>query len=130
MNKIDLPDGEWASLRDPKKVPEKLRRPIMRSVMAATRQSGDFKKLVDADNPEDIVKDLDPSFLETGAELNDLLVVALVEEWSFETPVTVDAVLDLPGDVYDELRKTVAPFITDLLPDFGPSPDPKAPTGS
>lgn len=128
--KIDLPEGGWASLRDPKKVPERLRRPIMSKVSAMGRGT-EMKRLVEAKTPEEIVGELDLSFIETSSELNDLLVVALVDEWSYDgLPITVESVMDLPGDVYDALRTAVSPFITDIMPDFGPVPDPKAPTGS
>ena len=129
--KVDLPDGAWASLRDPKKVPERLRRPVLAVLMAQGKNSAELPTITPDTPPEEVLQALDSSVLDKFSELNDLVVVALVEEWSYtDTPITADSVLDLPGDVYDALREAVAPFVVDLIPDFGPTPDPKARTGS
>lgn len=121
--KLSLPDEGWVLLRDPAKVPERLRRPVTNmaaglrpAVVAATGEEGD--------------PSLTAELLGEFQALNDLVIVALVEEWSFGgTPVTVDAVGDLPGDAYDVLRRECAKRVNDLLPDFSPDPGPASPTG-
>lgn len=122
MSRVELPGGEWAELRDPRKVSERLRRPIL-AAQADLRRFG-------------VPGDMESTGAGFGAamtaygELNDLMVVALVSAWSLESPVSLESVLDLPGDVYDALRQAVAPFTTDLLPDFGPTVAADSPTGA
>ena len=33
LTRINLPDDEWADIRDPKKVPERLRRPVRQAAI-------------------------------------------------------------------------------------------------
>jgi len=40
----------------------------------------------------------------------------------------VDSVQDLPGRDLDALRTAVSPFLSQLNPDFDPSPDADSPT--
>lgn len=122
--KLDLPDGAWALLRDPAKVPERLRRPVL---TLTTRLNPQIKAM--RDNPGDEGVVLDADVLERFEDLNDLVIVALVAEWSFELPISIESVGDLPGDAYDLLRRESAKAIKELLPDFSPNPDPAGPTG-
>jgi hypothetical protein len=62
------------------------------------------------------------------SDLNDRVVLAMVKAWSLNVPIEVEPLLDLPGNVYDSLREQCAPFLNDLMPDFGPSEDPESPT--
>ena len=131
--KVDLPDGAWAHLRDPKQVPERLRRPYASKMQSMAKYKPVFDRIKKAASEEEkaaITAELPPECIEGFSESNDLMVVALVDEWSFDTPVTIDTVLDLPAGQYDALRTAVAPFLSELMPDYGPSPDPKAPTDS
>lgn len=103
----------WVQLRDPELVPERLRRPV-------------FQKSADAAifaNDEDEISNEMMAFF---SDFNDLLAVAMISEWSFDFPVSVEGMLDLPSRTYDDVRKAVAPFIKKLIPDFGADPDPKA----
>jgi hypothetical protein len=119
--KIPLPDDGWALLRDPAKVSERLRRPVTN---LAARLQPEIVKATAAEEPV-----LDPETFDQFQALNDLVIVALVEEWSFDRPVTIDSVGDLPGDAYDMLRRETAKHVNALLPDFSPNPDPASPTG-
>jgi hypothetical protein len=120
--KVDLPDGAWALLRDPAKVPERLRRPVtnlaakLHPEIAAAKEAG-------TDGP-----DLTADVLGGFQALNDLVMVAVVADWSFDLAVTPETVGDLPGDAYDVLRRETAKCVTDLIPDFSPNPDPASPT--
>jgi hypothetical protein len=128
--KISLPDGNWASLRDPKKVSERRRRPIMRAFASVNQE--DLKTLHRTDlTDEDQARSvMNPEFVDLMQQVNDLLIIALVDEWSFDAPIEADSVLDLDGETYDALQRAVAPFLTEVMPDFDVSPDPKAPTGA
>lgn len=125
MSKIDLPDGGWAELRAPEKVPERLRRPVVR---AQTRMAGN-SAVMDAVNNASPEAANDPKesseimaalgdFMPVMDELNDLIVVALVSEWSLAAPVSMESLLDCDADVYDALRKACAPHMGAMMPDF------------
>lgn len=116
--KIVLPDGGWALLREPEAVPERLRRPVNAHAVA----------LQDFVNADGEVTAMSPTVLAALEDMNDRLVVALVAEWSFDAPITLEAVLDLPGAVYDALRAAVTPLAVRMMPDFDPTPDPASPT--
>lgn len=141
---VSLPDGQSATLRDPHAVSERQRRPVARA-MRGVRP--DIMQRVNAVSgmPDD--RDGQPTrekaaelqqlqYLMTADEVaafsdaNDFAVVALIDSWSYGTPVTLDALLDLPGRIYDELRKAVAPLVGELFVDTSPSPNAPAPTGA
>jgi len=107
----------WVQLRDPELVPERLRRPV-------------FEKSADAAAFTDDSADVNTEMLTFFSEFNDLLAVAMISEWSFDLPVSVDGLLDLPSKSYDDIRQAVAPFIHQLIPNFGVDPDPKVTTAS
>jgi hypothetical protein len=119
------PSGMTFTLRTPDQVPERLRRPVTRKLLefAKSLDSGDglTEESIDAGT-------LDPTVLAEADELNDLLAVALIPSWSLEVPVSLEAVMDLPGADYNEIRRAVAPFLTQMLPDFSPSPEDGSPS--
>lgn len=114
--RVDVFNG-WVELRDPEQVSERLRRPV-------------FEKSIEAANLNTDGDQLDPVAMRFFSEFNDLLAVALVAEWSFNLPITVDGLQDLPSKSYDDVRKAVTPFMSSLIPDFGIDVDPKATTDS
>jgi hypothetical protein len=113
MQKENLTGG-WVELRDPKEVPEKLRRPVVQASIDAQK----FADLQDGDFTGADMNELQ--------SLNDLVAIALIKDWSFEQPVTLEGLLDIPSGAYDELLALVAPKIGQLMPNFGVNPDPKA----
>lgn len=140
MTRHELTAGGWVELRPAKAVPERLRRPVKAGYtrLLANRafaetvgkaQSDGLASLADIDDDKatELVEQMADS-LPMLDEVNDLVVVARVASWSFGDTVTVDALLDLPGEVYDELRALCAPGVQDLMPDFGPSQDEQSPT--
>lgn len=118
MSKHDV-SGGWVVLRDPKQVPERLRRPLLAMTARAIHEVEDA-------NPDNISAES----IQFYSEFNDALAMALVESWSFGSDVTIDALLDLPASTYDAIRELVAPLVADLMPNFEASPDPKATTDS
>lgn len=135
--RVDLPDGQWADLYDPVKVPERKRRPVVRALVAfmKDRQAHvvptiDDSVLSDEDKAAALAAQIDPSLLMAADDLNDAVVVALVSAWSWEKDITADALLDLPADAYKALSEACAPHMNALMPNFQVSPDPKATTGS
>lgn len=126
MSRIDLPDGAWAELHSPKKVSERKRRRFITAM-------ADFNKSVNL-LPRDDKGEVDPRTF--GAEQQelldmalDLLTLALVSTWSFDVSVSVDSLCDLDADAFDALRKACMALQGEVLPDYGPDPDPKADTG-
>ena len=107
----------WIQLRDPELVPERLRRPVF-------EKSATGSALVEDDSI------VDENTMKFFSEFNDLVAVAMISEWSFEFPVSLDGMLDLPSKTYDDIRKVVSPYINELIPDFGVDPDPKATSDS
>jgi hypothetical protein len=105
----------WIELRDPKSVPERLRRPV-------------FQKSIEGASLDFDTETADSKAMEFFSEFNDLLAVALISEWSFDAQISVDGLLDLPSRTYDDVRTICAPFLDELIPDFGVDIDPKAST--
>lgn len=143
IHRETLPDGGWADLRDAADVPERLRRPVRTLQMMLAADPAFGKVVADAkakgveavragvDEAEalQMVEAMGRESFERMDELNDALVVSRVVGWSYDPPVTRDALLDLPGAVYDHLRKICADgALDDTGPDFSPSQDPASPT--
>lgn len=113
----NAPSGFTFTLRDPEDVPERLRRPVERKLVTIMGH-GDLLKATG----------LTPEIMDDNNELDDLLVVALVEKWSAEAPVSVEAIQDLPTGDVKALRKAAAPFIWQMFPDFEVTPEDGTPT--
>lgn len=103
----------WVQLRDPELVPERLRRPVFEKSAQG----------IGVANDEEVTTETITFF----SEFNDLLAIALISEWSFDLPITLDGLLDLPSRTYDDVRNAVSPFVSALTPNFGADLDPKAP---
>jgi hypothetical protein len=116
-------------------VPERLRRPVAAKLLslgdlydeedAANAGSG---VQVDGEPEEPKAPRITAQEAELSDELNDLLAVALIVEWTHPAPISVEALLDLPKQDYDTIRQVVAPFIHDMMPDFEPTPEPGTPS--
>ena len=147
MSRIDLPDGAWAEIRNPKKVPERLRRPAKvasyeygQSRRAALEQAASTASPAAPENagawgapPEAevaaVVEDADVEYDVTLLQATvDTGVVALVASWSFGDVVSLDALLDLPGDAYDVLCEAVMPLIGEMFVDLDESVEPDSPS--
>jgi hypothetical protein len=138
MQRKNLPSGAWADIREVADVTERARRPIKR-VQAKLAANGDFRAAVEAaeestdDGSEMSVADQMAIAEGMGSAfddlelMNDLLVAALVAGWSYEFPVSTDAVQDLPGRDLDALREAVSPLLSQLMPGFEPSPEASSP---
>lgn len=119
-DKIEFPGG-WAKIRDPQDVTEKQRRPLGKLQRRLAGSSiADALLALDGKPTEEQVKALVQPVLGSDDwdlldESGDLLIVALVEEWSFEKPITVDEVQNLPGKAYKALREACDPLLMPLL---------------
>ncbi|EST24389.1 hypothetical protein [Streptomyces roseochromogenus] len=136
----NLPDGGWADLRDQAEVPERLRRPIRAiqiklakdpafgSVVAEASKKGAaaVKGMAESEAAQMVAQMGDESagLLD---ELNDRAIMARVVGWSYDAPVSMAALLDLPGPAYDRLKQLCAEGALQGT-DFGPSQDEDSPT--
>lgn len=126
MSRIDLPDGQWAELAPPKKVPERKRR---RYVAAMTDLVQATNHLPKNEKGEPDQSEFGASEMEKVDAVGDALILALVREWSFGE-VTLEAIAELPGDAFDALLIACRDLAPDLTPNYEPSPDPKAATSN
>jgi len=137
--KIELGNGGWAILRDPAAVPVKLRRPVEKMLMAVGR--GQAKAALEAKqeaianaktgdtiDPSAVAANMDSTVIDQFYELNDLLIVARVESWSLDLPISVDSLGDLTQEDYELLQKVAAQNVATMVPNFGLSNNPYSPT--
>lgn len=122
---VDLPGGGWVRFRHPDEVTERQRRPFVRLMMA------NGKDLADAESDEQGNPRLDMSALPNLQDMCEAAAVALVEAWSYDVPVTLDGVQDLPGPAYDRLVFGESQLrMASLMPSFGVNPDESSPTAA
>lgn len=140
IKRENLPGGGWADLRDPADIPERLRRPARAIQMKLARDPA-FGGVVAEASKKGVAALKDIGEAEAAQmmaqmgdesaglidELNDRLIVARVVGWSYEAPVSMDALLDLPGPDYDRLKELCAEGALEGT-DFGPSQDEESPT--
>jgi hypothetical protein len=123
-DKVEFPGG-WAKLREPEDVTELQRRPLvkMQRVLAASevgdvlQQRAEMGEKPDEDEIKALLKPvLANDEWELLDDAADLLICALVEEWSFEDkPITVEEVKRLPGRAYRALRDECDPLLDAVL---------------
>lgn len=124
--KHNINDG-WVTLRDPKQVAERYRRPIIAKATSMQEVAQRLKE--DSENGMDFNE---AEYLAM-CGFNDLVAVALISEWSYGLPISVDSLLDLPAADYDAILALTAPLLTELMPSFDPNvenTDPQSPTVS
>jgi hypothetical protein len=140
-DKVDLGNGAWAKLRDPQDVTERKRRPLakIQRVIAGT-PIGSVLLERELERPgEEITEDemgkilrpfLGDEAMDKFEDSDDLLIYALVEEWSIDSPITVETIQDLPGRAYDALRDACRPLLNQVLGNSEESEvlDPESPT--
>jgi len=135
-SKVPLPSGGWLELRDPEDVTERQRRSVA-NVLG--RLSPDMKRMLSSGKPQEadtlaeagleVVLAANETDMDTFDALNDALAAALIVSWSYELPVTADAMADLPSRDYRAVQVAVAPYIGDFMGlNTDPSPDPDSPT--
>lgn len=122
MAKKTIVGTGWVVLRDPKMVPERSRRPIMAQAASIQKVAREVTASIDEDSVAD------KESLLSLYDFNDLVAVALIAEWSWDAPISIDSLQDLPGSDYDEIQKLVSPMISEMMPDFSPDPEPDSPT--
>ena len=130
--KISLPSGGWAVLRVPAAVPVRLRRPVEKSLLALGQSQAkntlqNTPELTDSQKAAEVAASINPAILDQFNELNDLLIVARVESWSFELPIAIESLGDFSQGDYEALQEVAAKNVTEMMPRFGISNDPNSP---
>ena len=114
MKKIELPGDNWAKLRDPDEVTERQRRPLVRlqrkTLLKATNS-------LEASNisQREIMSRLSPEDYDALEEVDDLVIQALVDSWSYDFPPNKEGAVDLPGSARSVLLKACRPLLPRLL---------------
>lgn len=126
---LPLPNGQHALLRDPESVPERLRRPYERVKTRMGAYAADIPDTLPEREREIqagiAMMKAQPELMD---ELNDTLILALVEAWSYEVPVTLDGILDLPGPALDILLQKCKELSPRMMTNFEPTVDRESPT--
>jgi hypothetical protein len=143
MDRIGLPNGHHADLRDPDEVTERQRRPITRAMRGVrpeiVERQLEIAKLPDEPDGQpskqrrlelqQLQFDMTNEEADAYQDATDLATVALVASWSFPQAITLDGVLDLPAKTLDALREAVSDRVSQLFLDTSPDPNPPAPSG-
>ena len=147
---VTLIDGTVAVMRSPKEVPEGRRGPVVDASVNARKFAGHLeiiKEAVDAGTSLDRISipGVEEDAVELMGCLRDLIshvIIAFVKSWSYG-PVSVETLLmEVPGEVYDQLRDMTIPLYPQIVPNFTadanvigrteagvPIIDPEGPTG-
>ena len=75
-----------------------------------------------------VAAELDQATIDQLYELNDLLIVARVESWSLDLPITLESLGELTQEDYELLQKVAAKNVTTMVPNFGLNNNPDSPT--
>jgi hypothetical protein len=130
--RIELSNSGWAELRDPAAVPVRLRRPVEKMLFDISQSNGTEALANAAGDQEqaaaELVANIDGELFSKFNDLNDLLILARVAAWSFDSPITLDSVLDLPASDYYLLQEVAAKDITEMMPNFVQNTNPSSPT--
>jgi hypothetical protein len=130
--RIELSESGWAELRDPAAVPVRLRRPVEKMLFDISQSNASEALSNNGGNQElaaaEIASNIDGELFTKFNDLNDLLILARVAAWSYDLPITLDSVLDLPAGDYYLLQEVTAKDITQMMPNFAQNSDTNSPT--
>lgn len=127
-DRIELPAGHWAEIRDPMEVTERQKRPLKALRISlgkafAAKPSTEPVPTPDPSNPATAPKSA--ADLMSVDELLDATeafeynsAAFFIESWDFDFPPTADSVQDIPGPVYAELDKAIGQRLIVLFPDM------------
>lgn len=138
-HKVDLPDGGWAEIRDPKELTGRQRALVRRFTLPVAQLREKTSAMVSGgpDATEDEKADaavatlaaLGADGMDAMDEMYAAFIVAYLASWSLEQPLptTPDEVQDLTGTLIDALTR-VCTAIGDGTVDFDPTPVADSPT--
>ncbi|HVN51079.1 MAG TPA: hypothetical protein VMT43_06575, partial [Acidimicrobiales bacterium] len=139
---IDLPSGAWVALRDTRKLTQGQREEAqiawyavsapVRELMKA-RQSIDEGDLEGIEQADRVLEEATgPEDMRALFHLNRVISATVIAAWSFDAPVSPEAIRDLSAEDYDAVLKAGAQHSNEVLAgvDFTPTrPGEESPTG-
>ena len=137
MRKVTLAtEDSWAKIRDAKELTVGGQRKIQQAVVRVSQEAQETmrrnEKRRKGTEAEPLV--LTPADFQALNDANDACVLALVTEWSFEEPITIEGLQELPLQDYAKLQAICAPAVRSATVDFAPSEDnqvdPNSPFGN
>ena len=114
--RVELSGGQWAELRDPERIPERLVRPLKESLAAAARMS----QVANADARVD---------LDGGAMVRNgyVLIATFLAGWSLGTSLPtaadIEPLLDLPSRDISRLQTACSDLRDEAMEDYTPDPE-------
>lgn len=107
----------WIVLRDPRTVKDRERK----AILTAAADLGD-------EHLEAMVKRSRGERIAQGLEFENVFAATLIQEWSFDEPITPEGLSELSWVTRNDITELVAPLWGDLFPSFEPDPEPDSPT--
>lgn len=107
----------WIVLRDPRTVKDRERKAILAT--AADLGDKDLDAMMQRSRGERITQGLD---------FENLFAATMIQEWSFEEPITSEGLAELSWVTRNDITELVAPLWGELFPSFAPDPAPDSPT--
>lgn len=107
----------WIVLRDPRTVKDRERKAILAT--AADLGDKDLDAMMQRSRGERITQGLD---------FENLFAATMIQEWSFEEPITPEGLAELSWVTRNDITELVAPLWGELFPSFAPDPAPDSPT--
>ena len=130
---IELSNGQSAVLRSVEAVTTRQRRPVEKALMQIAQ--GKAKELLvgtedlsDEAKAEKVAASMDLAMIDQFNDLNDLVIMARLESWTFDMPISLDSLLDIPDIDNKKLKEAVANSVLTMLPSFTIGMDPNSPT--
>lgn len=115
-DKVEVAFG-WIKLRDPRTVKDRERKAILATAIGLSE-----------DEMDEMLKRSRRDAFTSAHDFENVLAATMVEEWSFDEPITPEGVTDLPWVTRNEITEAVGPLFKQLFPDFNPDPEPDSPT--
>jgi hypothetical protein len=128
---LTMPSGAVVIARSSTRdVTERFRRPIRNAMFSMSPTARQSLGRADDLDEEQIIALLTAGDLAVIDQISDLSLIAMIESWSYDLPVTADSLLDLPYDDLLELRKVLDGETAALAQgvDFTPTPPEAGPT--
>lgn len=107
----------WIVLRDPRTVKDRERK----AILTAAADLGDEELAA-------MVKRSRGERMSQGHDFENVFAATLIQEWSFDEPITPDGLAELSWVTRNDITELVSPLWADLFPTFEPDPAPDSPT--
>jgi hypothetical protein len=125
---LQFDDGNTAMFRHPNQVPERLRREAVNARMRVVSLVPDMPEGLSEEAINVAAGKAMMEHPEFADEFQDKLIMCFLIDWSYELPVTIDSLGDIPHGTYDALAEQAKRGLPILMPSFAPTPDADSPT--